>query len=1606
MLKNILGLDLGTNSIGWALIEQDNLDRQGKILGAGSRILPMSQDVMGKFDSGQSLSQTAERTGFRGIRRLRERHLLRRERLHRVLNILGFLPRHYTSQIDFEKHLGQFIPDSEPKLPYVFNDETKTSDFIFKKSFEEMLQDFSKHQPPLVEEGKKVPYDWTIYYLRKKALKDKIEKEELAWVLLNFNQKRGYYQLRGEDEEETPNKRIEFYSLRVTDVVDSGDKKGKDEIWYNVHLENCWIYRRTSKAPLDWVGKTKEFIVTTDLNDNGTVKKDKEGKEKRSFRAPAEDDWTLLKKKTEYDIDKSHKTVGTYIYDTLLQNPNQKIKGKLVRVIERKFYKAELESILKKQQEFHAELKDEKLYQDCLEELYEFNESHRSSIAQKDFTHLFLNDIIFYQRPLKSKKSLISNCKFETRTFIKDGKQEIAALKGIAKSHPLFQEFRLWQFIQNLRIFEKEKVVNGKLETEVNITDELLNSQEDWTNLFEWLNDRKEIEQKALLKHLIKTKKVDNYRWNYVEDKSYPANETRAQILSRLSKTENVSADFLTKEKEESLWHILYSVEDKNDIQKALKTFAGKNNFGDDFVEQFKKFPRLEKDYASYSAKAIKKFLPLMRIGKYWSEEQIDPGTKNRIEKIITGEYDENIKNRVRDKAFHLTTINNFQYLPQWLVSYIVYDRHSEEGEITKWKVAKDIQRLQQHSLRNPIVEQVINETLQVVRDIWQQYGNGKENFFDEIHIELGREMKNPADKREQMTKQINENENTNLRIKALLAELSNDDNVENVRPYSPMQQEILKIYEEGALCSANGNLPDDIAKIARLSQPTSAELIRYKLWLQQQYKSPYTGKIIPLNKLFTRSYDIEHIIPQSRYFDDSFSNKVICEVEVNNDKGNKLAYEYIKDNKEKIIDLSLGGNVKLLSVKDYEDFVKTHYSKSRGKMKKLLMDEIPEAFIQRQQNDSRYISKVVKSLMSNIVREENEQEAISKNVIASSGGITSTLRQDWGLNDVWNMIITPRFERLNKLTNSIKFGESTNKEGKQVFQTQVPLELQKGFSKKRIDHRHHALDAIIIACATRNHINYLNNDNANGKDKNKSTRFDLRNKLRRLEDVQIEKYENEQKVKKIIKVAREFYKPWETFTQETKEVLENIVISFKQNLRVINKTVNYYQAWQKNENGKPVKESIKQTKGENWAIRKPMHKDTVSGLVRLKFKKVVSLPIALDNWEMMTDKDLRNKIKDLIAVNYDKKKLTKFFKDIQNKWKEKDISKVEIYYWDKQNVASRVKIDENFNSSVIASITDSGIQKIMLYHLKNYDTTDENKKVIEHPELAFSPDGLDTMNKNIIALNEGKLHQPVYKVRTYEPKGNKFNVGQTGNKKDKYVEAAKGTNLYFAVYKDEKGNRSYDTVPLNVVVERQKQKLLPVPETNDEGHKLLFYLSPNDLVYLPIEEERENFTRINFDKLVKEQVKRIYKVVSFTGNRLYANPYSIAKSIVDKVEFTQLNKLEFSLDGSSIKDACIKIEVDRLGNISLPSKQNNNSTSSKEENIFNEPETLYEKTGLRKFDSFDEMENDQLKYFASLSPEQLLQNHRKMQITVFGNNENSGTPDRTIKFDRDDEHL
>lgn len=423
-MKRILGLDLGTNSIGWALIEilEDGTKR---IINLGSRIIPMSREVLGNFEKGVTKSQTAERTDDRGTRRLYARSKTRRERLLRILNILDYLPDSFSKYIDFEKKKGQFKRDAEPLIAYSDKvDDNGNRVFNFNDSYKEMEKEFRSHHPNLPKLNNKgmpyrLPYDWTLYYLRKKGLTKKISNQELAWILLNFNQKRGYYQQRDEKEVEIDeNKKVEFVVLKATQFKQT-DEKVDGKPLYQITFDNGWVYDKTTTKPEIWEGVDREFIVTTTENKDGSIK--------RTFKkVDSEKDWEAIKRKTEQDLRKSKKGtdkafVGKYIYEALLKNPKQKVRGELIRTIDRDFYFNELEVILRTQFKFREEQwRDENLYQRAVQELYPHNIAHQENLLiQKDkFIHLFLKDILFYHRPLKSQKGLVSRCSFEERVYV------------------------------------------------------------------------------------------------------------------------------------------------------------------------------------------------------------------------------------------------------------------------------------------------------------------------------------------------------------------------------------------------------------------------------------------------------------------------------------------------------------------------------------------------------------------------------------------------------------------------------------------------------------------------------------------------------------------------------------------------------------------------------------------------------------------------------------------------------------------------------------------------------------------------------------------------------------------------------------------------------------------------------------------------------------------------------------------------------------------------------------------------------------------------------------------------------------------------------------
>lgn len=1508
-MKNILGLDLGTNSIGWAVVSaegrEDAPDELKRIEGAGSRIIPMDAKQLGDFQSGNSVSATKERTAARAVRRLYQRQALRRERLLRVLRVMDFLPDHYARALT---RYGKFT--EEVRLAWT-KDEAGKPLFLFQNAYEEMLGEFRRHQPDWLKTGARVPYDWTIYYLRKKALSQALTPYELAWVLLQFNQKRGYNLTRGQEDEfkedTTSNEKVELLTLRIVSET-QGEKAKKGGFFWDMQLSNGMVYTRTFAKKPGWEGTERDFLVTTKLDKDGNPAKDKRPR----ISAPKPDDWTLLKKKTERGIEDSGKAVGEYIYEALLRDPKRKIIGSFVRTVDRRFYEKELMAILKKQQELLLQLRDAELYERCIRELYPNNEGYRQSIARRDFAYLLGQDILLYQRPLKSKKSLIDECPYEGHTYIikETGEEKHVGVKCIARSHPLYQEFRLWQFVGNLRIFQRERyAANGVLQTDVDVTDELL-TPEKREEIFNILSGLKEVNQKSFLTKClgVKTKRVKNgeeaqplpYYWNYSQEetKTYPCCSTRAAILAALAKA-GVDEAFLTKEHLEHLWHILYSIDDTGQLRRTLENYAVRENLPKEaFVDELSKLPAFEKDYGSYSAKAIKRLLALMHMGGRWHAEDIDEATLDRINHIIDGEVDDNIPEKVRENFRAFSAVEQFQGLPLWQACYVVYGRHSEAGETARWNTPEDIdtflRHFRQHSMRNPIVEQVVTETLRTVRDIWKAHGH-----IDEIHIEMGRDLKQTAEQRKRATERNRENETRNQRIRTLLSEFVNPQSgIEGVRPYSPTQQDILQIYEEGALATLTENDAehDFVSGMRTKSQPTPADVQRYRLWLDQKYISPYTGKPIPLARLFTSDYEIEHIIPRSRFFDDSMQNKVICEAAVNKLKDNQLGLEFIRSHAGETVTVAGGRTVRVLSEEEYTKHVSSNYEHLAGKKKRLLMDDIPDDFIDRQLNDSRYIARYVTSLLSNIVRRDHDDEgATSVNVVPTNGSITTLLKKEWGLNNVWNRIILPRFQRMNRLTGTDAY-TALNTQGHEI--PSMPMEQRVGFTFKRIDHRHHALDAIVIACTGRRHVQLLNNEAA--KSGNQTLRHQLSHQLRRYATVTLPNGRTRQ-------VPQEFLQPWSTFAVDVETALRGIVVSFKQNLRIINKTVNRYTHFV---GGKKVVDT--QKKGDRWAIRKPMSETTYYGEVNLQ--RIVPEPLkkALSHVDKIQHSDLRRELKRLKASGLNDKQIPTYLdKDV---WADVDLSAIPVRYLASERnehyFATRKALDTSFTEERIRAITDTGIQKILKAHLRccNNDS-----------QKAFSADGIETMNRNIRELNDGHDHQPIKRVRVFEKSELRFSVGQTGNKVAQFVQTAKGTNLFFATYEQEMLNkttgemervRSFASIPLNIVIDRLKQGQTPVPE-DEQGTEPIFALSPGDLVYLPTVQEQKD--GIDVATLCKD---RIYKMVSCDSTRCEFIAYSIASFILDKQEFGPHNKVTKTDAGEMIKQTCIPIKVDRLGRI------------------------------------------------------------------------------------------
>ncbi|MEJ0103484.1 MAG: type II CRISPR RNA-guided endonuclease Cas9 [Bacteroidota bacterium] len=431
------------------------------------------------------------------------------------------------------------------------------------------------------------------------------------------------------------------------------------------------------------------------------------------------------------------------------------------------------------------------------------------------------------------------------------------------------------------------------------------------------------------------------------------------------------------------LWHLLYSAEDdaKKYSDKEMLIY-GKENIGlkKSLCEKFGFKPEhakilanvsLSDDYGNLSAKAIRKIFPFIKENKY-------------------------------SEACRLAGYNHSASLTK------------EENENRTLKNKLDL--LPKNSLRNPVVEKILNQMVNVINAIIADPSLGKP---DEIRIELARELKKNAEERAEMTVAINKATAEHENIRQML------------------------VKEDG------------------IKNPTRNDIIRYKLYQELKnngYKTLYSNTYIPREKLFSKEFDIEHIIPKSLLFDDSFSNKTICVKKENLDKGDKCAIEFIGPyfGEDKVGDYATRVEMLYqLNLKSPGEGI------SKGKYKKLLMkaDEIGKGFIERDLRDSQYIAKKAKQML----------QELCKTVVSTSGSVTDRLREDW---DLINVMQELNFEKYKK----IGLTELVEKKDGNVKERIIDW-------TKRNDHRHHSMDALTVAFTKHSHIQYLNNLNARKKE-------------------------------------------------------------------------------------------------------------------------------------------------------------------------------------------------------------------------------------------------------------------------------------------------------------------------------------------------------------------------------------------------------------------------------------------------------------------------------------------------------------------------------------------
>ena len=268
-----------------------------------------------------------------------------------------------------------------------------------------------------------------------------------------------------------------------------------------------------------------------------------------------------------------------------------------------------------------------------------------------------------------------------------------------------------------------------------------------------------------------------------------------------------------------------------------------------------------------------------------------------------------------------------------------VYGDHRglRSGQRTNRLSLKDMEEI-----TNPVVRRAVSQTIKVINAVVRTYGPP-----DVVRIELAREMSRTFDERRKMEKRQDDNRAANERAKDQISEYKGD-------------------------------------------HATGLDIVKFKLYREQDGVCLYSGQNLDIARLFESGYaDVDHIIPYSRCFDDSYQNKVLVLASENRQKGNRLPYEYFGQDEARWH----GYEVRV------ENLIH-NYRKRQKLLKRRLTEEESTGFIDRNLKDTQYITRTVYNLIRNHLAFA-ESAYRKKPVQAVNGAVTAMLRGRWGVQKI-----------------------------------------------------------------------------------------------------------------------------------------------------------------------------------------------------------------------------------------------------------------------------------------------------------------------------------------------------------------------------------------------------------------------------------------------------------------------------------------------------------------------------------------------------------------------------------------------------------------------------